>query len=108
MNKYHLILVLDRLKKGSKIPTYSDIWPWVGTFFAFLLALVTTDCKNILGLAPSTWQAIFVIALGGSLVMVGVTSYRVFIHRKERAKTPEEEVEQIIAQMASDREEMNK
>jgi amino acid transporter len=108
MNKYHLILVLDRLKKGSKIPNYSDIWPWIGTFLAFLLVLVTTDCKDILGLPSSEWQAIFIIALFASFGMVIYTLCRAIIHRKERAKTPEEEVEQIIAQMASDREKIGK
>ena len=108
INKYHLVLVLDRLKKGSKIPTYTDIWPWLGTFLAFLLALVTTDCKNTLGLPSATWYAIFIIALSASLVMVIYTLCRAIIHRKERAKTPEEEVEQIITQLASDRQKMVK
>jgi len=108
MNRYHLILVTERLKKGSKVPCYSDAWPWAGTFFAFLLAMATTDCKSFLGLSADTWQAIFIIA---TLLSFGVTTNRLiqaFIHRKERSKTPEQEVDEIIEELAKGRDKLAK
>lgn len=108
MNRYHLVLVVERLKKGSKIPSYSDVWPWVFTFFAFLLAVSTTDCKAFLGVPAGTWQAIFIIATVLSFGVTVYTLWQAFIHRKERSKTPEEEVDEIIEKLEEDREKLAK
>lgn len=108
MDKHHLILILERLKKGSTIPTYSDVWPWVGVFFALLLALLPTDFQNFWGLSAATWEAIAVILLIASVVMIVVVLCRAYQYRGERAKTPEGEVQEIIDQIAVDREKLGK
>jgi hypothetical protein len=107
MNKYHLLLVMERLKKGSKVPGPVDVWPWVGTFVAFLLSAITAEPRDLWGLKAAVWESIFVIAAILSLVMCFCRGIQAYTHRKERAKTPENEVDDIIKQMASDREKIS-
>lgn len=108
INRFHLILVLERLKKGSKLPSYRDVWPWIGTFVAFLLTLVTAECKDFLSFKATSWQAIFFIATVLSFGMIVYTLIQAFAYRKERSKKPEEEVDEIIEKMAKDREKLAK
>ena len=107
MNRYHLTLVLERLKKGSKVPNYGDVWPWVGVFLALLLSLIPADFQDYWGLPAATWQAIALLLTGVSLVVIVCVLWRAYRHRDERAKTPEEEVQGIIGQMAADREKLD-
>jgi len=104
MDKYHLILVIDRLKKGSKLPAYSDAWPWATTMIAFILAGVTATPRSFLGFEGTSWEALFIIS---ALLSAGVLTYKLrqaWKCRKERAESPEEIVEDIIRQKAADRE----
>ena len=108
MNKYHLILVLERLKKGSKIPSYGDACPWVGLGLAFLLALIPADFKDFLELSAATWQAIAIILMGASFLKAGHVLWQAWKYRDERTETPEEAVQKIVAQMTEDQKKLSK
>jgi hypothetical protein len=105
MNRWHLINVIKDLKVGNKNPSYADIWPWVGTLLALVLAFVTSDFKNFI-FPADTWRAVFIILAALSLWKCISTLLTAWRCRKERAKTPEQLVMEIEVQLANEQEKL--
>ena len=104
MNRHHLTLILEKQRKCSSVPSYGDIWPWLLIFCALLLALIPADFKDLWGIPAETWLAITIILIllsGGMALFVFV---RALMHRKRRARTAEQDVQEIIDQMEPGRE----
>ncbi len=57
MNKWHLILVIERLRYRSRIPKPEDALPWGGIFLALLLALIPADFQDFAGFPAAVWEA---------------------------------------------------
>lgn len=102
LNKYHLTLILDRMAKKGRMPRYEDAWPWAGTFVALLLSLLPADFRDFLGIGAAVWQAIAIILAFATFGWTVVLLMKAYCSHKERDKTPEQVVEEVIQQMAKD------
>ena len=76
----YLILTEDkvRLCLRDHVTTLEKKAAWqapLGVFLALLLALVTTDFKDAIGVTKDAWHAFFLMALILSLVWLARTSY---------------------------------
>ncbi len=103
MNKHHFLLVIERMRLQRELPGYGDAWPWIGMAFAFLTALVANDAKDI-GFKADTWEAIYAISTALSF---GIGVHRLFqahMCRKQRNKTAEKILEEVLLEMKSSQE----
>ncbi len=103
MNRHHLTLILEKQRECSRVPSYGDVWPWLGIFFALLLALIPADFQDLWGIPAETWLAITIILILVSVGMILFVLFRALIHRKQQAKTAEQDVQEIIDQMEPER-----
>ncbi|MDD5190593.1 MAG: hypothetical protein PHE50_06085 [Dehalococcoidales bacterium] len=117
LNKYHLILILERLKKGKRQPTFSDTWAWLGTFLTLLIVVfenrstgatdVSSQSQLFLGLSTPTWNGIFCVAMVISGAVLIVYLVKAILSNKELSKTPEQEVDEVCKKLAKDNERLN-
>ena len=108
MNKWHLIWVIARLQGGSKGPHVEHVFIPLALFLGLLLALFPTDFQNYLGLEAAVWEAIAIILT----IISGVLTIILFIwwmvnRIQNPPQTPEGCYDEIIEQMAQDRERLS-
>lgn len=104
VSRHHLTLILEKQRKCGSVPSYSNVWPWLGIFFALLLALIPVDFKDLWGIPAETWLAITIILVSLSGAMLLIVFVRALIYRKRRARTVEQDVQEIIDEMETERE----
>ncbi len=108
VNKYHLELRLTNMRTPKRVSFSWWLTP-AGIALAILLAMLTADFKDALGIPKTTWQAFaLIVLLTASVASVGLfvlwiagLADRVFLHPDP---TPQQLVEQIMKELAADRE----
>ncbi len=105
MNKWHFILVLDRMRAEHG----RAHWDWCLIPFGFFLgmgqALVTSDFKAAFGIDGNVWHAAALNFTGLSAVAtLGLFVWWVVDSWRHPAKTAEQVWNEVIDEMAKDRE----
>ena len=108
MNKYHLLWVMERLSKKSKGPHLEHVAIFAAMLLGVLFTLLPADFGDYLGRPAAVWEALAT----GVTVFAGLATLFLFIwwvvnKCKERTQTPEDVVNEIIDQMAKDRERLS-
>jgi hypothetical protein len=107
VNKYHLELRLTNMRRVRKVGFSWWLTP-AGIGLAILLAMLTADFKDALGIPKSTWQAfaigVLIVAIAASAVLLVLWFAgwldRMFWHPDP---TPRQLVEDIMKELATDR-----
>ncbi len=100
-NRWRLHVLCDHLLRQNR-PSLNEAWPWLGTFVACLLGLLTSENfkESFLDLKASTWEAVFVVAAIVSFIMFARAVIRVVsAHFSEKTLTAEEVVAEIMEEM---------
>lgn len=101
INRYHLLLALERLeKKNPKFPLFEHTMIPFGILISTLVALLTADFKNSLGLSADVWQ-MFILAVMVVSALITAVFLGLWMRNRGRYKlrTPDEIVEGIIKEM---------
>jgi len=105
MNKYHVLLVIERLMKKPSWPNWEHILIPFGLLLGTLFSLLTATFQDYLGVKASVWEAfaLFVIVLSG---ITTVVFFLMWLRNKSKnpTQTAEQIVENICAQMDKDQE----
>ena len=101
INKYHLLLVLERLEKQKlKFPLLEHVMIPFGVLIPTLVAFLTADFKNSLGLGAHVWQ-MFILTIMVLSTLVTAVFLGLWVRNRIRHKptTPDKIVEEIIKEM---------
>lgn len=105
MNKYHVLLVIERLLGKSKWPSFGDVLIPFALFLGTLLTLLPSDFQDFGNIKASVWEAFTFLVTVASGLTTGVLLILWLRNRsKYPPKTAEQIVEDICGQMARDRE----
>ncbi len=104
MNRYHLALVIERMKQKPKGPRFEHVIIPLGIFLATLLSILPSDFRDYLGYEAAFWEsmAVIIAILSASATIILFALWlRNEICRKE--KTSLEMVDEVIKEMENDR-----
>ncbi len=103
MNRYHLALVIERMKQKPKGPRFEHVIIPLGIFLATLLSILPSDFRDYLGLEAAVWESMAVIIAilsASATIILFVLWLRNEIGQKE--KTSLEIVDELIKEMEND------
>jgi len=107
VNKYQVMLLIDRLLKKPKLPQLEHVAVPLGFCLATLLSLFTSEFKDFIGISASDWHgltfSIFVLSAGLTIILFFMWLYKEI---REKKKTPEEMVNDMIKQIECDKEKL--
>ena len=103
MSIHHLLRVIDRLQSRPNGPHLEHSLIPFAIFVGVLFALAPADFKDYLTLEAAVWEAMALIIA----VLSGVASVGLFINwlvwkAREKPKSSEDIVREILAEMAND------
>lgn len=106
LNKYHLLLVLDRMQKQKpKAPSFETAMIPFGVLVAMIVSLLTSSFKDFAGIKADVWQMLVlaVVILSGlaTAILFGLWLRNRVCYKE---KTPDEIVQEIVQEMENDRE----
>ncbi len=105
MNKYHLLLVIDRLMKKPKGPALEHVFIPFALFMGSLLSLVPKDFQDYWGMSGATWQAVaFIIVIMSGSATIGLFIWWLVCAIKYPRQTSDQIFDDICDQIAKDRE----
>jgi hypothetical protein len=107
MNKYHFLLVVQRLLSKPKGPHLEHVAIPFGIFLAILLVMLTSSFKDSLGVKAEVWQSvaiIFAILSAGTTVFLFIKWCINKVKMKEQ--TPEDVLKDVLIQMEDQREKL--
>jgi hypothetical protein len=106
MNKYQVLLLVERLLKKPKPPQLEHVAIPLGLCLAFLLSLFTSDFKDFLGVKASDWHG-FTFFLFWTTAGIAAIMFLVWLFQRRKNKTPEEIVNDLIQQIECDYERLS-
>ena len=105
MNKYQLLLALERLLKKPKGPHLEHVGIPFALFLALLLALLPTDFQEYWSLGPEVWEAIAIIlTVGSGIATIGMFFWWLRNIRNTPKQTADGCYDEILEQMSKDAE----
>jgi hypothetical protein len=103
LNRWQLKDVLVGIENERTRPKFGDSFPWIGVLLAFLLALLSADFHDFMGLPGDVWTAIVVIGAAYSLFRMLQIWWEIWQRRNDKWKSAEERVQEIVEQFRSRR-----
>ncbi len=101
ITRYHLLLVLERLEKQKpKFPLFEHAMIPFSVLIPTLVAILTADFKDSLGLSVDVWQ-MFILTVMVLSALITVVFLGLWARNRGccKPKTPDEIVEEIIKEM---------
>ena len=99
MERYHFLYAAQRLHLQVRLHRYEDAWPWTAASLAFLLALLPGNFQDYLNIEAVVWETTVIVLLIGSIAMMGWSLFKGYLDRVDRAKTPEQIVDDVIEEI---------
>src|SRR6266446_4466445 len=106
MNKYHFLLVLERMQQDTRRVRPRGAWSFIplGVFLTAMQSLITAEFKDAVGVTGIVWQSVTVhLAEAAALVTLGLLGWWVIYKCIHHDKSPEQMLNEITDQMAADR-----
>lgn len=111
MDKYHFLWVLQRMRDDAGRFRPKGEWALIplGIFLGMMQALLTSDFKDAFGIEKEVWKASAInIIQGSALATVVLFVWWVIDRCTRRNRGPEQILEEVIVEMAKDRERLSK
>ncbi len=101
LHRAKLELLLRDYEESRRRPRYEDAFPWLAVGIACLIATLTADFKEVIGIPSGIWGGLILFGAVACLLVVLSKVFNAFKHREETIVTAREVVDGYILELQS-------